>query len=137
MKITIKATNLKLTSALRNYVEEKIGGLERFIQGAGFENKSSKKGKPPVEIWVEIGKTTHHHHKGKVFRAEGQMKIPGKSLRAESIKEDLHLAIDDVRSELQRELKNYLKKKGLRYRKTARRIKDLMRFSSLARFRRR
>lgn len=137
MKITIKATNLKLTSALRNYVEEKIGGLERFIQGAGFEDKLSKKGKPPVEIWVEIGKTTHHHHKGKVFRAEGQMKIPGKSLRSESIKEDLHLAIDDVRSELQRELKSYMKKRGSRYKKTARRVKDLIRFSPLTRLKRR
>ena len=33
-------------------------------------------------LWVEIGKTTQHHQKGKVFRAECQMRLPGKSIRS-------------------------------------------------------
>ena len=33
MKISIKATNLKLTTALRDYVNKRIGGLEKFLKG--------------------------------------------------------------------------------------------------------
>lgn len=107
MKITIKATNLKLTSSLKNYIEEKINDLEKFIPQTEEKDFFSGKGKPSFEAWVEVGKTTVHHHKGKVFRAECQIRLPGKSLRAESIKEDLHLAVDEVKDELQIEIKKY------------------------------
>jgi len=137
MRIKIKATNLRLTSALRSYVQEKIGGLEKFIQQPESKENLSKKGKDPVEVWVEIGKTTHHHHKGRVFRAEGQVKILGKNIRSESVQEDLHLAIDEVKDELQRELKKFTSKKVSVYKRTARRMKDLVRFSPLARIKRR
>ena len=136
MKITIKATNLKLTSAIRSYIEEKIGGLEKFIQKLAEEDQSSKKGRPLIEAWVEIGRTTHHHHKGRVFRAECQIRLPGKGVRAESTRRDLYLAIDEVKDELQRELKRYTEKKVSKYRRTARRMKRLIKFSPLARFRR-
>ncbi len=65
------------------------------------------KGKPRVEVWVEIGRTTRHHQKGDIFRAEAQMRFPGKSIRAESERDDLKLAITEVKDELQRELKKY------------------------------
>ena len=136
MKITIKTTNLKLTPALRSYVEEKIGGLEKFIQKIGLKDRLFKKGKPSYEAWVEIGRTTRHHHKGRIFRAECQIRFPGKSIRVESLKEDLHLAVDEVKDELQRELKRYVGKRTSRYRRTARRMKGLIRFSPLARLRR-
>ena len=113
MRISIKATNLKLSSAIRDYIEDKIGGLEKFI---GKLDQPSEKGKPLVEAWVEVGRTTHHHHKGRVFRAECQIRLPGKSVRAESTRSDLHLAIDEIKDELQRELKRYTEKKASRYR---------------------
>ena len=132
MKITIKTTNLELTPSLRSYVKEKIGSLEKFIQKL---DDPVEKGKPSYEAWVEIGRTTHHHHKGKVFRAECQIRFPRKGIRAESTRSDLHLAIDEVRNELQEEIKRYLSKKTMRYRRVARKMKKFIRISPLARFR--
>lgn len=110
MKIVIKATGIKLNRALKTYIQEKIGGLEKFVeifQEKKYYNGFFGKGKPRVEAWVEIGRTTRHHYKGPVFRAEVQMRLPGKSLRAEAVREDLKLAIVEVKDELQRELKEY------------------------------
>jgi len=130
MKITIKATNLKLTPSLKKYIEEKINGLEKFIPNLKEKNYSSEKGKPPFEAWVEVGKTTVHHYKGKVFRAECQIRLPGKSLRAESIKEDLYLALDEIKDELQREIKKHRQIKADRFKKISFRIKKWKKFIS-------
>lgn len=110
MKITIKATNIELTQELRDYIEEKISSLEKFakiFQGKEYYDGFFRKGKPRVEVWVEIGRTTKHHQKGDIFRTEVQMHLPGKSIRAEAEREDLKLAITEVKDKLQRELKKY------------------------------
>lgn len=123
MKINIKATNLKLTPSLKNYIEGKINDLEKFIPQIREENYFSGKGKPPFEAWVEVGKTTGHHYKGKIFRAECQIRLPGKSLRSESVKEDLRLAVDEVKDELQREIKKYRLVKDSKFKKFALKMK--------------
>jgi len=109
MKITIKATNIELTQSIRVEVERKIGELEKYIQGSEKQN-SSGIGKPLYEAWVEVGRTTRHHKKGDIFRAEIQMRLPGKSLRVESENIDLYQAIDEVRDELKAELNKYKEK---------------------------
>ncbi|MCK4781905.1 ribosome-associated translation inhibitor RaiA [Candidatus Parcubacteria bacterium] len=117
MKINIKATNFKLTPSINEYIGIKIGSLEKFIKAS------------PWEVWVEVGKTTHHHHKGQVFRAEVQLKLPGKGLRVESIKDDIHLAIDEVKDELQRKLKQYQEKQITETKKGARIFKEELHLS--------
>ena len=136
MKIVIKTKNIKLTPAIRNYIEKKIGELERFIQKVESKAHSFKKGKPLLKAWVEIGRTTRHHQKGKIFRAECQIKFPGKSVRSESVKTDLYLAIDEVKDELQREFKKYTEKQISKYKRGARKIKRLTRLAFGARFKR-
>ncbi len=111
MKISIKGTNLKLTDSIYTYIERRIGELEKFIKNVGGNAQPFEKGKPPYEAWVEVGKTTRHHKKGNVFLAEVQVRLPGKSLRAESEKPDLHVAIDEVKEEIERELKKYKEKR--------------------------
>lgn len=128
MKINIKTTNLKLTPSIKNYIEEKIGSFDKIIPQLKNDDFSAKKGKPTVEAWVEIGKTTSHHHKGEVFRAECQIRLPGRSLRAESTREELHLAIDEVKDELQGEIKKYREKGKSRFKKMALKIKNLTKF---------
>ena len=110
MKITIKATNIELTQSIRDEAESKIGELEKYIQNFG-EQKLAIKSKPLYEAWIEVGRTTRHHKKGDIFRAEVQMRLPEKSLRAESENVDLYQAIDEVRNELKAELKKYKEKK--------------------------
>lgn len=136
MKINIKATNLDLTPAIRVYVEKKIGELDKFVQKVGHEYKPEK-GKAVYEAWVEVERTTFHHRKGNIFRAEVQIRFPGKSVRAESKQDDLHLAINEVKDELQRQLKKYIGKQATKQRKGARRFKRIIESALRSRFRRR
>ena len=140
MKINILTKNIKLTSALKNFIEEKINPLEKFVKvlysepGRRISTRFSKrkpriakrveisllgekyyghffgKGKPMVEAWMEVGKETLHHKKGPFFWAECQMRFPGKSIRSTARAENLELAVNEVKDELQRELKEYKEK---------------------------
>lgn len=101
MKIEIKSTNIKLSDALIVYVEKKIGSLSRFL----------KKFDPlVVRARVEIGKPSKHHQKGQVWYAEVNLSVPGKLLRATNTNKDLRLAINQIKDELQRQIKKYFEK---------------------------
>ena len=106
MKIHIKATNLELTPSLKEYVEEKIGSVSKLIKKWDMDDS--------IEVRVEIGRTTNHHHKGDVFRAEADMRLPGKILRAEDENADMHAAIDKVENILKREIDKYKSSKSVK-----------------------
>jgi len=75
MKINILTKNIKLTPALKDFIEEKINPLEKFakiLQNKKCYNHFLGRGKPKVEAWIEIGKETLHHKKGPFFWAECQ-----------------------------------------------------------------
>ncbi len=116
MQITIKATNIELTEAIREYVNKKFGSISKFI----------KKTDESALCRVEVGKITNHHKKGDVFRAEGKLHIAGKELYAVSEKEDLFFAIDDVKDEIIRELQSTKEKKIDMIRRGGARIKNML-----------
>lgn len=124
LKIDVHTKDVELNPALQEYVNQKIGSLDKFS-----ENKT------PFDIMVELERTTHHHHKGYIFRAELQMQIPGKILRAEAVREDLRAAIDEAKDELEGELKKSKDKRKDLTKKNGRIVKALMALSPLARFR--
>lgn len=126
IKIDIYTKDVELTPAIKEYVEKKVGSLEKF----------SKNG-IPFEVTVELDRTTHHHNKGLVFRAELQMQIPGGVIRAESTKEDLRAAIDEAKDNFERELRETKEKKKDLTKSNGRIIRALMSLSSLARFKKR
>lgn len=136
MKIIIKTTNVKLTPALTQYVQDKIGSLEKFIEdlvGKEYFEHFLGKGKAKVEAWVEIGKTTRHHRKGLIFRAEVQLRFPGKSVRAEALSGNLRRAVAQVKDELQRELKEYKGKAATLAKRRARVAKKELKIAPQAR----
>lgn len=140
MKIVIKTTNLKLNQKIRDYIQEKIGSLEKFaevFQSKDYYNHFFAKGKPRVEVWLEISRTTRHHQKGDIFRAEAQMHLPGKSLRAESERDDLKLAITEIKDELQRGVKKYKGKAQSLDKRHSRVLKKFLHLSLLSRFKKR
>ncbi|MDP3999028.1 MAG: ribosome-associated translation inhibitor RaiA [bacterium] len=99
MKINIKATNLDLTPAIRSYIEEKIGSLEKYLK------RLVEKG--AVEAFIEIARITKHHQKGPVFKAECNLELPGKLVRAEHSDWNIRRAVDEIKKELQREVSKY------------------------------
>jgi len=103
MQIDIKGTNMELTQAIKDYVNEKIGSLEKFFDQI-------------LEARVDVGTTSKHHQKGKIFRAEANLEVPQKHiLRAEAEREDLYMAINEVKNDLQIQLKKYKEKMRAKY----------------------
>lgn len=102
MDINIKSTNIDLPQTLVNYIYEKIGALEKFIDI--FEKKGV------IKIWVEVGKITKHHRKGIIYRAEADVSLPGKILRAEHEDADVRVAIDFLKEKLAKQIKKYNEK---------------------------
>lgn len=91
---TLKCSALELTTALEQYVEEKVLSLNKFCSHAGED----------TTVNVEIGKSTNHHQKGPYFFAEFMVQLPGVLLRAQAEEEDLYAAIDKAKDELKRQL---------------------------------
>ena len=96
MKIKIKATNLELTPAIKEYVETKMTMLNKYLSGI-----------TPVLCEFEVSLTTNHHLKGEIFRAEANLSFPGQMLRVEKTEKDLYKAIDKVKDHLGPMIKKY------------------------------
>lgn len=116
MKIKIKTTNFSLTPSIGNYLQEKLNALDKFLP-----NDES------ISVDVELAKTTKHHQKGDIFKAEVNLTVPGRLIRAVAEKWDLHVAIDAVKDELQREITMNKEKNISFYRRGARFFKRLLR----------
>lgn len=112
----LKASGLTLTDPIRSYAEDKIGGVLKFVN-----SKSS-----PVSLDVELERTTAHHHKGDIFRAEVNLKIDGNLLRAEATDSNLYSSIDMVRDEIIREIKTHKGKHESLLRRGSRRLKAII-----------
>src|SRR5690606_6803545 len=89
----IKATSIELTDALRSLIEQKFGTLEKFI---GDETD--------VSCNIELEKTTPSQS-ANIFRAEANLYLRGKLFRVESTTDQIEKSIDEIHSELQRELR--------------------------------
>jgi len=99
MKIRVKVTNIESTNYLNKLIEEKIKDIERLL--LGFSKVTAE---------VEVGLTSKHHQKGNIYRAEIQIKIPGKFFRSVSEKEDFRAALTDAKDELQSQIKKHKEK---------------------------
>lgn len=115
MHINIKATNIEVNDHLRDYIEEKIGELEKFIPGKNLE----------VNTRVNIGKPSRHHENGEVYEVAVDIAAPGMSFRATSSGMDLYSIVTDVKDELQEEIKKYKEKNITKTRKSFRLFKNL------------
>lgn len=113
MKFSIKGTNIELTDGIRNAVAKKLATLDERVKKLGGS----------VTGDVEVAKTSNHHKKGAHFRAEIQVHLPGAMLYAESIQEDLYVAINDAKNEVGRQIRKYKGKKEAKTVKKAARTK--------------
>tara|TARA_Y100001935_G_C17206634_1_gene457908 strand:+ start:512 stop:880 length:369 start_codon:yes stop_codon:yes gene_type:complete len=117
MKINIKATNMDLTDAIREYVEKKLSQVDE---------KLISKDNTSAMCDVEVGKTTNHHKKGDIFRAEFNLHVDGIYIRAESKQQNLYAAIDTAKDELFRSLRSKKNKGKDKKRKGMSHIKRLL-----------
>ena len=93
MVFNLKGTNIELTDAISQYVDKKLKTLNENFQNI-------------IRMSVEVGLTSKRHQNGTIYRAEVNVSIPGKMLRAEHTDSDLYRAIDHIQYEIKRELKS-------------------------------
>ncbi len=114
--IQFKATNTYLDGAWQDLVEQKFRTLEKYL-GKGTDTKCQ----------VEFEKVAPHQS-GNVHRVEANFTVEGKLFRAEATEQSFELAIDEVRKELDSELKKAHQKRDTLFKKGGRKIKEMLRF---------
>ena len=117
MDINIKATNIKLTPDISDYLDKLLRTLSKYINP---EDTS-------VLLSVEVGKTTDHHLSGDIFRAEINLHISGADFRAVSEQGTLYSSIDDAKEEMTRELRRHKRKRLHLMRRGGARVKAFIR----------
>ncbi len=116
-QITVKATNLELSSGLSDLIDQKLIPVGKLISDEATE----------ATCRVEIERLTEHTS-GKIFRFEANLFANGKTYRAESTEEQIEKAIDVVRDELKRELEKANGKHHSLVRRGSQAIKKMLRF---------
>ncbi len=99
MQIIIKTTQIELTDALNQYVEDRIKSLEKYI--GRFEEQGESVAR------VELARTTQHHRNGDVFNVEVNLQLDGEVIRAERDGEDMYATIDAVKDVLKVEIQKF------------------------------
>lgn len=117
MKINIKTTGITITPSISEYVDKRFQTLEKF-----FENDST------VRFDLELAKTTNHHKNGDIFKAEVHIVAKNKNIYTVAETDDLYSAIDNVRDETLRDVKNSNAKIRSLIRKGGAKIKSILRF---------
>ncbi|MFA5127485.1 MAG: ribosome-associated translation inhibitor RaiA [Patescibacteria group bacterium] len=94
MNIQMTGRGMELTDAIKDYIEKKIGTLDKFYDKI-------------LKADVKVGKESDHHLKGEIFICECKLDVPGVDLFASKNEKNLYKAIDKVRDYLEGELKKH------------------------------
>ena len=93
MEFIVKSRNGKVTQREQEYIKEKIGKLERYLDLIS-------------KVTVEVGEA-QRRSQGTMYRAQVTLGDHGILLRAEEYAPDLNSAIDTVHDNLQRQIQRY------------------------------
>ena len=119
MNNNIKATNIELTDAIRDYLTEKLQALDKYIDLKGTQ----------VFIYTELEKTRPDQHNGDdLYRAEITVDNAGDIHYADTATHDFYAAIDLLQDEITRKIRRSQNKKRDLFRRGMGKIKKLMRF---------
>lgn len=113
--INFKKTNVEVSDELLDLAEEKLRTLEKYI------------GEAPTVCEVEFEKISHQQQ-GDIFRMETNLTVNGKLYRADAALDSFEKSIDEVRDELDKELRRDRSKKDTLFRRGSRRLKEMLRF---------
>lgn len=111
MQVIISGKGIDLTEAIKDYVEKKISGLDKFYDKI-------------IRAVVTVGKENNHHLKGEVFVCDCKLEVPGNDLYASKNEGSLYKAIDKVRDYLEAELKKHKVKLQEKDKKDRRMVRD-------------
>lgn len=113
MNLQITGKNMELTPAIKEYVEEKIGKIERFSDHI-----------MTVKVTIEL---SHAHHDD-IYHASALLHVSHDDVHANIDHPDMYAAIDLLKDELERrvyDLKQKYVTKNRRAQKTQRKLKEV------------
>ena len=114
--INYKLTQAEVTEHLKSVTENKLRSLEKFI------------GEAPTICDVEFERVTNHHQQGDIHRVEVNLEVNGKLFRATATADSFEKAVDEVRAELDEEMRRARGKEDTMLKKGGRRFKELLRW---------
>jgi len=117
MHTNVKATNFSLNEEVSDFIDKKLKILDKLIDSDDTTAMCD----------IEIGKSTEHHQKGDIFRAELNVRLKGDHFRAVAERDTLNAAIVTARDEMARELRRHKQKRSHFFRKGGMQIKSLIR----------
>lgn len=97
MTININSRGMELTPAIKQYAEEKMESLSKYLDSIRH-------------IDVEVGMANGHQHKGDIFECKANVQVGGETIMVERDAEDLYKAIDKVKDHLRQELTEWKKR---------------------------
>ena len=115
ININIKTTAITLTPAISDYTNKRLEKIMHLL-----DNDKS------AVCDVELAKTTGHHQKGNIFKAEVHIVGAGKNYYASSERPDLFAAIDLVRDEITHEISAGKAKRISLIRRSGARVKNMV-----------
>ena len=99
MEIHNKYTSFEPDQETKIYIQKRLNFLDKLVVSVKPENAE-------IHAWVEVGRITRHHQQGKVWYAECELKVPGRnSIRLTSTNYDLGIALEEVKDDLTRLLR--------------------------------
>lgn len=110
MNLQLSGKNLELTPALKAYVDDKIGGLEKFNDAI-----------TEIRVTLEDVREEHTQH----FRAAAQVHVGHDVLFTEEVAASMYAAIDIVKDEMVRQLRDYKNKLETKHRKANAAVRDM------------
>lgn len=117
MNIKILGTRIELTPELKGHIEKKLEAADKLMDPTDTT----------ILYEVEVGKTTEHHEKGDIYKAEVHVRKKGGNIYATAHAEDVLSAMDKVKDEIVRALATDKDKKETLLRKGQMQIKKILR----------
>lgn len=99
MKFNVRGENIEVTNALREYVERKVGRIEKFFDTPPTSD---------VNVTMKVVKDVHS--------IEVTVQLPGVVLRGEESNEDMYAGIDLVVEKLERQIRKFKTKINRKFR---------------------
>lgn len=115
MNINIKGTNISLTPSITEYTNKRLEKISKLLWNS-----------QATQCDVELARTTEHHNKGDIFRAEIHISGAGQDFYASSEQPDLYASIDLVQDEMLREIKSKKEKSISFVRRGGARVKAMV-----------
>ena len=116
MDIRVKATNYEMTPEIENYLNERINTLPKFL-GSNADLTRCE-----VEIGRDAGRPRHGAN---IWFAEIRLVIPGEdAVYARNNSESVNGAIDDVKQEIERQLRKVKRREIQGSRRVGAKIKE-------------